>query len=310
MKIRECIKQPLISVIITSYNYEQYLQRTIDSVIEQTYKNIEIIVVDDGSVDSSREMIKSYGNQVVSVFKGNGGLASSVNAGFAVSHGDLICLLDSDDFYDVSKLKEIAEAASRNPKASLIYHKMQWMSPEGIPYGTPWPYRLWQGKIAERVSQSGGWWRYPPTSGLCFHRKFLEKVMNVPEEDCEKAPDAYLACLAPFFGELVGINKVLAYYRIHGANNHLDWGNDGERKFYEALVRCLNNTLEYFNFDERVRLEDHWPYQYRKWQSGDGNDMFTLSLQALRLPTAHPLSRMKNILSLVQQAPKVKRRIV
>jgi glycosyltransferase involved in cell wall biosynthesis len=310
MKMGKVIDKPLISVIITSYNYELYLKETIDSVIEQTYKNLEIIVVDDGSIDSSREIIKSYGDQVISVFKKNGGLASSINAGFAVSHGDFVCLLDSDDFCHPSKLQEIAKAAARNPKASLIYHRMQWISSEGVPYGKPWPYKLWQGQMAERVSQSGGWWRYPPTSGLCFRREFLEKVMNVPEQDCKRAPDAYLACLAPFFGEIVGVDKVLSYYRIHGANNHLLWGNEGEREFYETLVHCLNETLERLNIDKRVRLEDHWLYQYRKWQNGDGYNTFTLSLQALRFPAAHPLSRIKNVLSLLQKSSRIRRRAV
>jgi Glycosyl transferase family 2 len=304
------MNKPLISVIITSYNYEQYLQETIDSVVGQTYKNLEIIVVDDGSVDSSREIIKSYGNQVIPVFKKNGGLASSINAGFTVSHGDFICLLDSDDFWHLSKLEEIAKATASHPKASLIYHKIQWVSPKGVPYGKPWPYMLWQGNIAQHVSQSGGWWRYPPTSGLCFSRKFLEQVMNVPEHTCERAPDAYLACLAPFFGELVGIDKVLAYYRIHGANNHLAWGKDGERDFYKTLIPCLNDALESSKIDDRVRIEDHWPYQYLQWKNGDGYGTFTLFWHALRFPAAHPLSRMKNLLSLLPQASRNRKRAV
>jgi glycosyltransferase involved in cell wall biosynthesis len=310
MKTGKSSNQPLISVIITSYNYENYLRKTIESVIEQTYENVEIIVVDDGSIDSSREIIKSYGNPVVSLFKKNGGLASAINAGFAISHGDLVCLLDSDDFCHPSKLQELAQAAAHNPKASLIYHRMQWISSDGVPCGKPWPYMLWQGQIAERVSKSGGWWRYPPTSGLCFRREFLEKVMDVPERECKRAPDAYLACLAPFFGEVLGLDKVLSYYRIHGANNHLTWENDGEREFYETLVRCLNQTLERLEVNERVRLEDHWHYQYCKWQSGDGYDTFTLSLQALRFPAAHPLSRIKNALSVLQKPSKTNRRTV
>jgi glycosyltransferase involved in cell wall biosynthesis len=299
--------KPLISVIIPSYNYEQYLNKAIDSVIQQTYKNVEIIVVDDGSIDSSKKIIAGYRDLVIPIYKENGGLASAINAGFAVSRGNYICLLDSDDRYEPSKLEELAKAASNHPNASLIYHRMQWISSEDVPYGKPWPYKLWQGQMVERVSKSGGWWRYPPTSGLCFQREFLEKVMNVPEEICKRAPDAYLACLAPFFGEIVGLNKVLAYYRIHGANDHLTWGDQGERALYETLVCCLNETLERLNIDQRVRLEDHWPYQYRRWQNGDGYDTLKLSLQALRFPAAHPLSRVKNALSLLQKTSSIRK---
>ena len=92
-------KSPLVSILINNYNYAQYLSQAIDSALGQTYTNTEIIVVDDGSTDNSREIINSYGNQIISVLKENGGQASAINAGFAASKGDIICLLDADDIF-------------------------------------------------------------------------------------------------------------------------------------------------------------------------------------------------------------------
>jgi len=101
------MNQPLVSVIINNYNYGRYLGQAIDSVLTQTYPNIEVIVVDDGSTDGSQEIIKSYGDKIISVLKANGGHASTFNAGFAVSKGDIICLLDSDDMFFSTKVAEI-----------------------------------------------------------------------------------------------------------------------------------------------------------------------------------------------------------
>ena len=81
---------PLASIIITNYNYEKFLLRAIDSALRQTYPKKEIIVVDDGSTDSSRQIINSYGNKIIPVFKENGGEISASNAGFFASKGEVI----------------------------------------------------------------------------------------------------------------------------------------------------------------------------------------------------------------------------
>jgi cellulose synthase/poly-beta-1,6-N-acetylglucosamine synthase-like glycosyltransferase len=88
---------PLASIIIDNYNYGRLLKDAIDSALAQTYRNTEVIVVDDGSTDNSREIIAGYGDRIIPVLKENGGQASALNAGFAVSQGDVILFLDADD---------------------------------------------------------------------------------------------------------------------------------------------------------------------------------------------------------------------
>ena len=100
-------KLPLVSVIINNYNYGHFLGEAIDSVLNQTYPNIEIVVVDDGSTDNSREIISSYQEKIISVLKENGGQASAFNAGFAASRGDIIFMLDSDDIFVPEKVAEV-----------------------------------------------------------------------------------------------------------------------------------------------------------------------------------------------------------
>src|SRR5437870_11095985 len=85
------------SIIITSYNYGRFLAEAIDSALAQTYPATEVIVVDDGSTDHSRELVLGYGDRIRAVLKENGGQASAFNAGFNVSRGDVLFFLDSDD---------------------------------------------------------------------------------------------------------------------------------------------------------------------------------------------------------------------
>src|SRR4051812_4883990 len=84
---------PLVSIIIDNYNYARYLPDAIDSALGQTYRPIEVIVVDDGSSDGSREIIIAYGDRLLPVFKANGGQASAFNAGLASCQGEIVIFL-------------------------------------------------------------------------------------------------------------------------------------------------------------------------------------------------------------------------
>src|SRR4051812_16040279 len=90
-------RAPWASIIINNYNYGHFLRDAIDSALAQTYPCTEVIVVDDGSTDDSREVIAGYGQRVTAVFKENGGQASAFNAGFAASRGEVVVFLDADD---------------------------------------------------------------------------------------------------------------------------------------------------------------------------------------------------------------------
>ena len=100
----------LISVIIPIYNVENYLRRSIESVIEQKYKNLEIILVDDGSTDNSYNICEEYKNKdkrVIVIHKENGGLSSARNAGIEIAKGETIAFLDADDFISDECISEL-----------------------------------------------------------------------------------------------------------------------------------------------------------------------------------------------------------
>lgn len=111
---------PLVSVIIPNHNYSRYLNDAIQSVLQQTYRNLEIIVVDDGSTDSSTNVVESFGNRVKLIEQVQSGVSVARNTGFAASTGDLICFLDSDDAWLPNKLESQARVML-DKSVSLVY---------------------------------------------------------------------------------------------------------------------------------------------------------------------------------------------
>lgn len=101
MEIRH---NPLVSVIIPNYNYGKYLKNSIDSVLNQTYKNIELIVVDDGSTDNSIDIALSYGEKLKLIRQVNSGVSAARNIGLANTKGTYVCFLDSDDSWEPEKV--------------------------------------------------------------------------------------------------------------------------------------------------------------------------------------------------------------
>lgn len=111
---------PLISVIIPNYNYGRYLGQAIDSVLGQTYKNVQLIVVDNESTDNSVEIADRYGEALTLIRKPHGGVSSARNLGLAQATGEYICFLDSDDTWLPEKLASQLEAL-HSTNAGVVY---------------------------------------------------------------------------------------------------------------------------------------------------------------------------------------------
>lgn len=108
---------PLISVIIPVYNVEKYLDRCVQSVVDQTYKNLEIILVDDGSLDNCPLLCDNWmakDNRIKVIHKSNGGLSDARNRGLEESNGKYITFIDSDDYVDINYVKELYNAIKSN----------------------------------------------------------------------------------------------------------------------------------------------------------------------------------------------------
>ena len=129
--------RPIVSIIITSYNQKQYLQEAIDSVLGQTFQDLEIVVVDDASNDGSREIIeesvRAHPGLVRSLLlTRNGGVAAARNAGLEACRGEWITHLDGDDRYLPHKLEREMEQVSRHGNRGVAYSNYFWTDEAGI----------------------------------------------------------------------------------------------------------------------------------------------------------------------------------
>jgi len=113
--------QPKISVIIPTYNKAQYLKEAIESVLNQAYKEIEVIVIDDGSTDDTGEVIKSFDDtRIIYFFQKNKGPAAARNSGLKKAKGRYVAFLDSDDLWLSGKLKRQMDFIEKNPEIELL----------------------------------------------------------------------------------------------------------------------------------------------------------------------------------------------
>ena len=108
--------QPAVSVLVAVYNVSTYLRQCLDSLKNQTLKDIEIICVNDGSTDSSLQILEEYAakdDRIKLVNKINGGLPSARNAGLEIARGEYICFVDGDDFVDIRMYQKMYRVAKR-----------------------------------------------------------------------------------------------------------------------------------------------------------------------------------------------------
>ena len=216
---------PRVSVVVKSYNYARFLPDAIDSALAQTYPHIEVVVVDDGSTDESREVIARYAGRVIPVLKGNGGQASAFNAGFAASRGEVVIFLDADDRLLPDTAARVAAAFQADPTLAKVQYRMADIDAAGRPTGTfrpPAHVRMPSGDIRPSVLRFPDDIPYQPTSGNAFARWMLHRIFPVPEEDYRICADIYVSNISSLFGPVVWLDEVGAQYRVHGENNHAD----------------------------------------------------------------------------------------
>ena len=121
---------PLVSVVVPTYNCERYIAQTLDSVLGQSHRQIEVLVVDDGSTDSTADIVGGYGSPVRLIRQQNQGVCAARNHGFAQSGGEFVCFLDHDDYWFPWKLTRQLEAFEADPKAGVVFTDFALWFPE------------------------------------------------------------------------------------------------------------------------------------------------------------------------------------
>lgn len=211
------MSSPLVTIVIDTYNYGRFIEEAIDSVLTQDFpmEQIEILVVDDGSTDDTAGRVKTYGSRVQYLYKSNGGQASAFNLGLRYAQGDIVALLDADDYFLAGKVRRIVDEFQTHPAVGMIYHgRLELDTTRDVLVE-----RALEGFLGflpddkRRRSELLG----SPTSCLAFRRSIVAQVLPIPESITLQA-DGYLALLMVIVAPVIALPEPLSVYRIHGQN--------------------------------------------------------------------------------------------
>lgn len=265
-------ERPKVSVLITNYNYEEFLPRSIESALAQSWRPIEVIVSDDGSEDRSCEVVKSYtdrGLPVVLVRGKHLGMAGCLNAAFAASSGEIICLLDADDHFFPGKLEAIVSAFRSNPNSGFCIHRTQRMDQSGRSGGVfPLLQKLPSGDCTiSTIQNSGVLMGLPPTSALSLRREVADLIFPIPEYYTGYA-EQMIHRIAPLVTSVCSIDGAFSSWTQHRRNDQ----NSSHVKV-ERLARELR-FMELLWRDQHRFLLDHSPILAAALQQLEQNALY------------------------------------
>jgi glycosyltransferase involved in cell wall biosynthesis len=220
--------EPLVSILIVNYNYGRFIAAAIESALSQTYRNVEVIVVDDGSTDNSREVIDRYSGRVRAIFKKNGGQPAATNTAFAASTGDIICLLDSDDYFRPDKIGKIVACYQQHEEALYVFHAVQRIDINGAEIGIKEPMdgSRWLNRKVKKFMA-------PPTTGLTFRRSAWNMIGPMPEQ-LSTLGDNYFKFVVMELACGYYLAEPLAVMRLHG-DNAFSMSGTGFARFPEDI---------------------------------------------------------------------------
>jgi len=244
---------PLVSVILTSYNYEAFVEEAIQSVYNQTYFNIELIVVDDGSTDGSEDVIESLvlgaPFSVTTIYLKHSGQAGAFNAGFEKATGEIVCFLDSDDSWYPEKVRRVVDFIQAFSDGGVYQHPLDTghgLKRGGMLSGDVFGlWKGWSGGVFNVADASVGLLFNPfvPTTGLVFRKEILDTIFPVPEQ-LTTCIDGFLTRAAAAYGPLYSIPMTLGIWRDHGGNAGVSSEFGFEDFWVPVLLPALNDYFE------------------------------------------------------------------
>ncbi len=200
-----------VSIIINRYNYAGFVGAAIDSALAQTHRDCEVIVVDDGSTDASWDVIKGYEGRIKMLRQANGGQGAAYNTGFALSRGEAVLFLDSDDLLDAHAVERCV--AQMTPGVAMVPFRLRLVGPDARSIGGYVPYLMHSGDVTPIIRRFGHF-AGPPASGNFYRRADIAPAVPL-EAHWRRAADTVPFITAAFFGTVAPIPDVLGSYRQH-----------------------------------------------------------------------------------------------
>ena len=248
---------PLVTVYITCFNYGSYVDEAIQSVLNQTYQNFELIVIDDGSSDNSREVIKAYKQnaRIQIIFQQNKGLNATNNVAIRNAKGKYIVRLDADDYFEPEALGVMTSILESDPDLGLVFPDYYYVDIEGNRTGTH--RRHFFDDEVTLYDQ--------PAHGACtmVRLEYLTKLDGYDESfSCQDGFDLWIKFIK--FHKVTNINRPLFSYRQHNRNlstnqnNILETRRKMKRKFSEKYLSSPD-TLGIIPVRNRIYNGQSWP---------------------------------------------------
>lgn len=259
---------PKVSVIIPVYNVEKYLRQCMDSVVNQTLKDIEIICVNDCSPDNSAEILREYAAQdprvVVLNMEKNSGQSAARNKALDIANGKYVQFLDADDWLNTDCCRQLFEQAESKKLDMLSMAAVSYIEDTHNYIDEPF-YNFYYLKKIENCSTDiykRKWWLMAPSASLTVYKYDFLSKNNIRFKEGVKFEDCLFFKIALFAADSVGVNFNKLYYRRkhsestvnNGGLHYLDWLDINEAIYQLALQnnipddeikKWLNSTLGY-----------------------------------------------------------------
>jgi len=253
--------KPLVSVVVATYNMAQYICEAVDSVLNQDYQNIEVILVDDGSEDDTQQKLQRYaGDQRVKIFwQHNAGQTAAKNRGLNEAVGEYIGFCDADNYWLPGKLSMQLDFCEENKKPTVIYGDLQLIDVLGKNLNTPIVKR-YSGKITGPLLMDN----FVTFNTTLIPRRILDEVGGF-DETLRMGIDYDLWLRISVHYDFQYLPKPLVGYRIWGGQMS---NRTGER--FENFFRLMKNFLgKYPDSVSSVEIKRGWAHTYvsrGRWQ--------------------------------------------
>jgi glycosyltransferase involved in cell wall biosynthesis len=254
-----------VDVVVTNHNYAGFLPEAIESACAQSHPDVHVVVVDDGSTDGSREVLKAYEDRVEVVLKEQGGQASALNAGLERCRGDVLLVLDADDVLRPHAAERVAAAFAAGPRLSKVQFPMAIVDADGNATGEVKPGGHLRAPVGnQREAELAFPFDLPwlPGGGTGFRMEAVRRILPIPAADYPRSgADWYLVHLTALLGEAALLEEVCASYRVHGGNayelaaDEIDLGHLREAiVFAGATTRSLEALADQLGLERPRRV--------------------------------------------------------
>ncbi len=248
-----------VTIAICNYNYERYLADAIDSALGQDYPGTQVLVVDDGSTDRSREIIGSYGSRIRAVLKPNGGQLSAYNRALEEVDSEYVILLDADDLLYSNTVTEVMRRFNSGDYVKVQF-RLDVISRDGSATGVTVPHTDAPTNCGTLLREG---WLYPspPASGNAYQTSALRKIFPIPEiSEGRYGADFFAIYGVALVGNVASIPHSLGAYRVHkSAPQDVSFANSEKNSKAPKAYTARWSALRYV---ARQRLDIELPLSF------------------------------------------------